>query len=176
MVNLDYLHEIFIVRYPEWLKFQFHTPFENDGAIKKIDWSYERLWSLLGLRVVNGCPRCTLCGNDLTPNVLRTKNFPVLKHPATARLRRRWYGSSYSACASASMSFRIQHSLRHPNGIFSTRFSSFDTRGGSNSSFIPPLKTMEQLKKSTEAMNAFGRCWDYVWWMGAQGVRFVGMS
>ena len=33
----DFLHEIFIVRYPEWLKFQFHTPFENDGAIKKID-------------------------------------------------------------------------------------------------------------------------------------------
>ena len=34
MVNLDYLHEISIVRYPEWLKFVFHTTFENGGAIK----------------------------------------------------------------------------------------------------------------------------------------------
>ena len=133
MVNLDYLHEIYIVRYPEWLKFQFHTPLK--WWSKKINrlklWTPLVVWyllpELLGLRVVNGCPRCTLCGNDLTPNVLRTKNLPVLKHPATARLRRRWYGSSYSAYASASMSFRIQHSLRHPNGIFSTRFSSFDT-------------------------------------------------
>ena len=54
-----------------------------------LGYSILQIPELLGLRVVNGCPRCTLCGNDLTPNVLRTKNFPVLKHPATARLRRR---------------------------------------------------------------------------------------
>jgi hypothetical protein len=33
---------------------------------------------LLGWRVVNGCPRCTLCVNDLTPNLLWTKNLFVL--------------------------------------------------------------------------------------------------
>ena len=38
MVNLDYLHEISIFRYPEWLELQFHMPFENHHQRKNDFW------------------------------------------------------------------------------------------------------------------------------------------
>ena len=46
----------------------------------------------------------------------------------------------FSMCLSASMTLRIWRSLHHNNGTTSSRFPSFFTRGGSNSSFMHPLK------------------------------------